>query len=428
MNGRRFFMLILLILGIIPVAPSVAQTCSLPARLLVGEEAWVTPGLPNNVREQPGSSGKYLGEIPAEAFFTVLEGPVCSSGLNWWRVRYGQLEGWTPEGDASGYWVEPTRLIPTPTSTPTVTPSLTPTVTPTFTPSFTPTITPTPTITLTPRPLIGTAQALGYDLEVGSNQEWRPVKATFNDAEMMLVPAGCYNRGISESQVTEMVRMCQQTNTFCDPANYQTEQIDQLVCFEKPFWIDRYEVTHLQYETIHGPDEVAHPFNFVRWGDDYPRGFVTLSDAAQYCWGRGVRLPSDIEWEYAARGPSNWLFPWGNVFQPNYAIYRDTVELYYNTDGSSIPKPALVNETNGDISWTGVYHMAGNVSEFVERSVPSTDTPQTIRGGDFANDPSQLRSSRSPEYGFYNIVGSTSLGFRCARDFDLADLEQAGRG
>jgi hypothetical protein len=41
--------------------------------------------------------------------FAVLEGPICAQDKAWWKVRYGGVEGWTPEGDATTYWVEPLR-------------------------------------------------------------------------------------------------------------------------------------------------------------------------------------------------------------------------------------------------------------------------------------------------------------------------------
>jgi uncharacterized protein YraI len=67
----------------------------------------VTPGIPNNLREGPGSSTKYVGEIPPGGVFTVLDGPRCASGIAWWQVNYNGLIGWTPEGQGTEYWVEP---------------------------------------------------------------------------------------------------------------------------------------------------------------------------------------------------------------------------------------------------------------------------------------------------------------------------------
>ncbi|MBC8099097.1 MAG: SH3 domain-containing protein, partial [Armatimonadetes bacterium] len=76
--------------------------------------------------------GAKIGEIPGEASFTVLEGPVCADGFNWWRVNYDGLEGWTVEGQGTEYWVEPfdptlpSNTPPPPTPLPSPTPTLAP--------------------------------------------------------------------------------------------------------------------------------------------------------------------------------------------------------------------------------------------------------------------------------------------------------------
>lgn len=81
-------------------------------RLVAGQTARVTPGLPNVLRSQPwrGAGSVVVGEIPAGALFTPLAGyaPQCGSGMYWWYVSYNGMVGWTPEGDAYGtYWTEP---------------------------------------------------------------------------------------------------------------------------------------------------------------------------------------------------------------------------------------------------------------------------------------------------------------------------------
>jgi hypothetical protein len=77
-------------------------------RLLPGDTARVLGTTANNVRSQPSvTSGQVIGQIPAGAEFSVLEGPACQDGLTWYRVQYGTLEGWTAEGQGRDYWVEP---------------------------------------------------------------------------------------------------------------------------------------------------------------------------------------------------------------------------------------------------------------------------------------------------------------------------------
>jgi WD40 repeat protein len=77
-------------------------------RLAPDIEARVTPGAPNNLRAEPSTSAALVGEIPAEATFRVIAGPTCDAQGNvWWQVTYGELNGWTAEGNGTQYYVEP---------------------------------------------------------------------------------------------------------------------------------------------------------------------------------------------------------------------------------------------------------------------------------------------------------------------------------
>jgi uncharacterized protein YraI len=115
--------------------PTPSSCSGLPTpRLRIGEAARVTPGgLPNSVRVQTDPTAGAVGEIPAGATFMVLDGPRCGAGYTWWLVDYNGIVGWTPEGDASEYWLEPLGAGVTPTNSglvllPTRTPTLAPTL------------------------------------------------------------------------------------------------------------------------------------------------------------------------------------------------------------------------------------------------------------------------------------------------------------
>lgn len=103
----------LVVLALVIVVPCQAQGndegCpdTLPSRLQPGHPAQNTPGTPLNMRDAPSTSGSKLGEIPPEALFDVLEGPVCADGYAWWQVDYQGLTGWTVEGDSDSYWTVP---------------------------------------------------------------------------------------------------------------------------------------------------------------------------------------------------------------------------------------------------------------------------------------------------------------------------------
>ncbi|MBC8098575.1 MAG: hypothetical protein H7Y11_03975, partial [Armatimonadetes bacterium] len=97
--------------------PAAAQTdCpdTLPSRLVVGQQGRVLPGSSNNVRDQAARAGAQVGQIPGEAVFDVLEGPVCADGFAWWQVDYEGMVGWTVEAIAEDYAVESLAPIDTP--------------------------------------------------------------------------------------------------------------------------------------------------------------------------------------------------------------------------------------------------------------------------------------------------------------------------
>ncbi len=91
-----------------PPAPPAAACPGAPTpHLVVGAQARVVLNTsPNNLRDAP-VSGAVLLQIPAGGAFTVLAGPTCDHLMNWWQVDYNGTVGWTAEGDASGYWLEP---------------------------------------------------------------------------------------------------------------------------------------------------------------------------------------------------------------------------------------------------------------------------------------------------------------------------------
>lgn len=80
-----------------------------PSLLMPGRQGRVsnlTPD-PNRVRAEPDAQAEILGEIPAGAYFDVLEGPTCAADGAWFKVRYETLEGWMKEGSSTEYWVMP---------------------------------------------------------------------------------------------------------------------------------------------------------------------------------------------------------------------------------------------------------------------------------------------------------------------------------
>ncbi len=180
---------------------------------------------------------------------------------------------------------------------------------------------------------------------------------------MVRVPAGEFIMGSDEVD-TEML---QQRFGMRD-IPYQNEHPKRTVSIPE-YHIDMYETTNKDYkEFLDGTEGIVPRMSHVHlmppsWKDGlYPEGTgeepvvgVNWNNARSYCGWRGRRLPTEAEWEKAARGTDGNLFPWGNEFDDKKA----------NSMGLS-GGVAPVGEFEGDVSPYGVRDMAGNVSEWVE--------------------------------------------------------------
>jgi serine/threonine protein kinase/formylglycine-generating enzyme required for sulfatase activity len=200
------------------------------------------------------------------------------------------------------------------------------------------------------------------------------------------------------------------------------------------FYIDQYEVTNSRYaECVNAnicnpPSELGSATRDEYFEDpvyaDYPVVFVSWHAAQTYCQWRGARLPTEAEWEKAARGGlAGALYPWGdkapacNRYAANGANFGDC-ESGEAQVGSYSP--------NG----YGLYNMAGNVFEWVANgnyAYPDGDPEPTVRnfrGGSFSRPAEDLRVA----YRDGNTPDLTSfdVGFRCAQDAALEPDNEPG--
>ncbi len=170
----------------------------------------------------------------------------------------------------------------------------------------------------------------------------------------------------------------------------------------EPFWIDRFEVSNGQYAAFLAENDAAPPSNWRGSSppvgrDSYPVRGLTWDDADAYCDWQNKRLPTEAEWEVAARGEQGLLFPWGDS--------QTGVNLPSDDTYASGSVPA-------NRSSFGVFDMAGNVWEWVDE--PYVDVPdgqEVARGGafDFLKDMAyRLRGAPS----LPTMIAST--GVRCA--------------
>jgi formylglycine-generating enzyme required for sulfatase activity len=219
----------------------------------------------------------------------------------------------------------------------------------------------------------------------------------------------------------------------------------------KRFWIDEYEVTIGQYARFLGAvgtdmKKYAHPkqppskrsYKPTDWDNYYPRAqggktwrgvqidvncpvfFVDWFDAYAYAKWKGHRLPTEHEWEKAARGTDGRLYPWGNDPDPSKlnsaADYQDTPPPKYKADSDGFVWMSPVDAKRDDKSPYDVIGMAGNVTEWTDtwEQKGSVGYP-VIRGGSYASTTYELtrRFDRQiPE------SGDPRLGFRTVSDTD----------
>jgi formylglycine-generating enzyme required for sulfatase activity len=208
------------------------------------------------------------------------------------------------------------------------------------------------------------------------------------------------------------------------------------------FWVDRTEVTNDQYRRCVEagtcsvpaiPDDVAAYYTDSVYGN-YPVAYVNWYQAATYCEWAGGRLPTEAEWEYAARGPEGNLFPWGDEFDRTRLNYCDTScsvdwapDWPDRTVSDGYARAAPVGSYPKGASWRGALDMAGNVWEWVadwyssdyyassaasNPQGPASGESKIIRGGGWDFDRQHIRAAvRLP---FNPLYADDSTGFRCA--------------
>jgi formylglycine-generating enzyme required for sulfatase activity len=223
------------------------------------------------------------------------------------------------------------------------------------------------------------------------------------------------------------------------------------------FWMEMHEVTYRQYVnflntlverdhtngcydqvcTITQQEDPTSPitWNGTRYDtanaaiDDYPVANVTWYGAQAYCAALGRRLPTEAEWEYAARGSAGTLYPWGNEWKDGAANVRGAT---VTADGVIIAEPQPVGGSPTYASPDGIRNLAGNVAEWVadwyapDRYLminpdsvttdigPAEGTERVIRGGSWDDRAFFARAVQRQHMD--PLLTAPSVGFRCAAE------------
>jgi formylglycine-generating enzyme required for sulfatase activity len=249
---------------------------------------------------------------------------------------------------------------------------------------------------------------------------------------MVYVSGSTFQMGSTDSEIKAALAQCEQLygTGECDPSLSADESPPHLVTLDS-FYIDRTEVTNSQYAlcVAAGICQVSsYARNPIYNEDDYPVVGVSWDDAAAYCIWAGGRLPTEAEWEYAARGSNGRIYPWGDTFDGTRLNYCDSrcTEEHKDTDhddGYKVTAP--VGSFPDGISWCKVLDIAGNVSEWVQDwhgnyptepqtnpTGPQTGSFKVLRGGSWINDQVGVRAANRMYPMSSERVGF--IGFRCS--------------
>jgi len=246
---------------------------------------------------------------------------------------------------------------------------------------------------------------------------------------MMYVPEGEFTMGGSAD---DALAACQQYTTDCERDWFADEEPPHTVYLDA-FWIDQTEVTNALYSKcvdagVCTPPAFVNSFTHPDYYgnpefDDYPVIFVDWDAANAYCSWAGRRLPTEAEWEKAARGTDERAFPWGEGISCNEANYYD----FYNGDHYCVGDNSKVGSYESGKSFYGAYDMAGNVWEWVSdwydpayyQTSPSSNplgadlgSYRLLRGGSWNSYIHEVRSEG--RLGVPPFFINHYIGFRCA--------------
>ena len=182
--------------------------------------------------------------------------------------------------------------------------------------SPTPTI---PNISLSPFPSTST-QSETSQPDLSATYTTILEKRTIDGMVMAYIPAGSYQMGSTEEEILTAISLCYEHYNICNQWFYDQEAPAHEISLED-YWIDQTEVTNAQYRTCVEAGVCSPPIECKKGEPTYyhqdktnhPVVCVTWEEAQTYCDWVGARLPTEAEWEYAARSRGkNVMYAWGS--------------------------------------------------------------------------------------------------------------------
>jgi formylglycine-generating enzyme required for sulfatase activity len=213
---------------------------------------------------------------------------------------------------------------------------------------------------------------------------------SFFEPEMVFIPSGVFLMGSPE----ELVQLSGQRNLLEDELPQCQVALDE-------YWIGKYPVTNVEYQLFVRNTNCASPRGWN--GTDYQEGQgghpvagISWSDAISYClWlsgktGKQYQLPSEAEWERAARGDEGWLYPWGNSFDPQKLNCLDGAAKGTTPVGQYSPlgdSPYKLADAAGNVwEWTRSLYKSYPYDPLDGReSLDESTRARVLRGGSHTN-------------------------------------------
>jgi formylglycine-generating enzyme required for sulfatase activity len=205
--------------------------------------------------------------------------------------------------------------------------------------------------------------------------------------EMVKIPAGSFMMGSSKEQFEQFKKEIERYCDGCDGSKTAKTELPQHQVSVPSFYMAKFEITQAQWKSL----MKINPSNFK--DNDLPAENMSWNDADKFCkllsqkTGRNYRLPTEAEWEYAARAGSTTHFPFGDTISPDIVNY-DSTAPYGNAPKGDYREKTLAGGKLGIANAFGLYDMVGNVYEWCldtwheNYEGAPTDGSAWLKGGD----------------------------------------------
>ena len=262
------------------------------------------------------------------------------------------------------------------------------------------------------------------------------VTTTSKENGEVLVPGGQFRMGIPRSMITDLVELGRKVPHMDEELAYSwfADETPENEITVNSFYIDRHEVTNEKYQEFVKQTGYESEGNWEKWSGegrrDHPVVGVTWNDAKACCEWQGMSLPTEAQWEYAAKGGTdNKLFPWGDEPDPDRANYREQGEDIFEGLIRLMGLREIDTSPVGSYppNGYGLYDMLGNASEWcINQQYPYPGAPpepslydegRVVRGGCW-DDPNPVFVRITRRTAFPADSHSYTRGFRCVKPVD----------